>query len=172
MFIDVSLVKKLAGKPLAFKVTADWPPLEYRGETISFSQPVTLEGTAVYTGKVFFVDGAISTKVQRLCGRCLQPVEENLKIPFSEEYVQVAEQDQGDSAAESEKGLGFRGNRLELDAQIQETLLLELPISALCREDCKGLCTICGQDRNVQECDCQSADLDPRLQVLQKLLKS
>ena len=34
----------------------------------------------------------------------------------------------------------------------REVLLLELPMAPLCRDDCRGLCPVCGADRNVEIC--------------------
>jgi uncharacterized protein len=56
----------------------------------------------------------------------------------------------------------------ELDMRqcIWEALLLNLPERLLCSEDCKGICPICGRDKNEDECDCREDGVDPRLEVL------
>ena len=41
-------------------------------------------------------------------------------------------------------------------------MLVSLPLRVLCREDCKGLCTVCGQDLNQRECGCERKPTDPR----------
>ncbi len=46
----------------------------------------------------------------------------------------------------------FDGKTIELDPIVREQVLLALPVSVVCREDCKGLCTVCGQDLNEQDC--------------------
>ena len=56
-----------------------------------------------------------------------------------------------------------------LDPLIEEQLQLELPMKALCRDDCKGLCPQCGADRNAAPCDC-APPLDGRWASLKTIL--
>jgi uncharacterized protein len=46
----------------------------------------------------------------------------------------------------------FNGKVIDLDPIVREQLLLALPVTVVCREDCKGLCTVCGQDLNESDC--------------------
>lgn len=46
----------------------------------------------------------------------------------------------------------FDGKTIDLDPVVREQVLLALPVSVVCREDCKGLCPTCGQDLNEQDC--------------------
>ena len=50
-------------------------------------------------------------------------------------------------------------------------IVLSLPMKHLCKEDCKGICQTCGKDLNDGPCDCNHAQVDPRLEVLAQLLK-
>ena len=43
---------------------------------------------------------------------------------------------------------------LSLDKMVLDLIAMNLPVRFLCREDCKGLCPVCGADRNVQSCSC------------------
>jgi uncharacterized protein len=56
------------------------------------------------------------------------------------------------------------------DLALREQILLSIPISPLCRPDCRGLCSQCGQDLNNGTCDCQQLTGDPRLAALRDLL--
>jgi uncharacterized protein len=58
---------------------------------------------------------------------------------------------------------------LDITRCVWEVLLLSLPERALCSPDCKGLCTICGRDKNEGVCGCRDDDSDPRLAVLRDL---
>lgn len=46
----------------------------------------------------------------------------------------------------------FNGKTIDLDPVVREQVLLALPVSVLCRDDCKGLCSTCGEDLNVKDC--------------------
>jgi uncharacterized protein len=65
-------------------------------------------------------------------------------------------------------------NALELDVtqEIRDIVFLELPIQFLCKSDCKGLCSDCGADLNVEACNCQPEIIDPRWEALLKLKES
>ncbi|MBU0742558.1 DUF177 domain-containing protein [bacterium] len=51
---------------------------------------------------------------------------------------------------------------VDLTPALKEAALLTLPQKMICREDCRGICTHCGADRNVETCDCAQEIIDPR----------
>ncbi|MBO5857065.1 MAG: DUF177 domain-containing protein, partial [Clostridia bacterium] len=53
---------------------------------------------------------------------------------------------------------------------IEEDVNLELPTKFLCDEDCKGICTMCGNNLNIDQCDCKKP-IDPRLEGLLQFLE-
>ena len=61
---------------------------------------------------------------------------------------------------------------LDLDELVAMDILLELPTRILCREDCKGLCNVCGQNLNTGSCNCEDTGLDPRMSVVRDLFKN
>ena len=60
---------------------------------------------------------------------------------------------------------------LDVDTPVLDQLFLEFPMKHLCREDCAGLCPICGKNRNEGTCDCEKKQIDPRFASLRKLLE-
>lgn len=60
---------------------------------------------------------------------------------------------------------------LDLDDLALSDILLALPVKNLCKEDCKGLCPVCGVNRNTETCECLKKQVDPRLEKLGELLK-
>ena len=59
---------------------------------------------------------------------------------------------------------------VEVEDVLVPELLLQVRMTYLCKEDCKGLCPHCGVDRNVQQCSCETRQIDPRLAALAALL--
>ena len=59
---------------------------------------------------------------------------------------------------------------LEFAPLLREYLLLDLPIRPLCRLDCRGICPICGSNRNHNKCHHREETIDPRMEVLKELL--
>ena len=60
-------------------------------------------------------------------------------------------------------------DHVNLREMVLDSLFSQLPVLPLCREDCLGICAICGADRNTSPCDCRQNDLDPRWSVLDVL---
>ncbi|MBI5187527.1 MAG: DUF177 domain-containing protein, partial [Nitrospirae bacterium] len=71
-----------------------------------------------------------------------------------------------------ELDMGFySGEELELLDLIKEQVMLNLPMKPLCSDSCKGICPQCGTDLNEGNCGCSREDIDPRLEVLKRLLE-
>jgi uncharacterized protein len=60
-------------------------------------------------------------------------------------------------------------DRIDLEPLARETVLLELPLAPLCREDCAGLCAECGADRNTVDCGHALVTTDARWSALDQL---
>ncbi len=63
-------------------------------------------------------------------------------------------------------------DRLDLEPLARDAVLLELPLAPLCDEDCRGLCPMCGIDRNQGDCRCRPEVSDPRWAALDALSDS
>ena len=64
----------------------------------------------------------------------------------------------------------FDGKTIDLDPIVREQVLLALPVTVLCREDCKGLCPRCGQDLNEKDCGHSGhKEIDVRLAKLKDI---
>jgi uncharacterized protein len=108
------------------------------------------------SGESATVRGTVSSSVHVECVRCLREFDLAIEAPV----VVLAERSGTSSKQEQrelERGdhmLFHDGRRLDLRETAREALLLELPISPHCREDCPGLCPRCGADRNDGPCAC------------------
>ncbi|NLX09743.1 MAG: DUF177 domain-containing protein [Chloroflexi bacterium] len=107
------------------------------------------------------VQGQVETSVLSECARCLTmtpiPVTFVLEELFAYPPLPEAEYAVEDT--------GF----LDLAPLLREEAILAIPMDALCRPDCAGLCPECGKNLNEGPCDCQPEEIDPRLEALRKL---
>ncbi len=72
--------------------------------------------------------------------------------------------------ADEDLGVSFyKDETLDLGELMREQFYLVLPMKPLCRPDCKGLCPVCGINRNRETCTCQTEWTDPRLDALKRL---
>jgi uncharacterized protein len=63
----------------------------------------------------------------------------------------------------------YQGEGLLLEDALREQVLLALPIKAICRDDCKGLCPHCGRNLNTEQCSCAEPLEDPRWAALKDI---
>ena len=125
------------------------------------------------SGEEFYCQGTVSAEVQVECARCLVPYgyEADGTTDFIATTASLREQYRAE-AVDDEEYVIFDPNELRADITdlVRETLLLELPMKPLCRDDCKGLCTHCGANLNDKPCECESKSIDPRWEGLKGLL--
>ena len=118
-------------------------------------------------GDGFLVSGTVSGPVQLPCDRCAEPFEFLVDVAFGEYEPAQAEAEEGGDESRVRTEGGAR--MLNVGASVWEQLVMALPPKPLCSEECAGLCTQCGCNRNTQDCDCNRDDDDPRLAVLRDL---
>jgi uncharacterized protein len=140
-------------------------------------------------GDKLLLKGDGSLRVLGECRRCLAAVELDVPVHFDLNLVQRppgGEDDEPEKPKEKKPRRGegqktasfeleaadealFDGREIDLDAIVREQILLDLPMDGLCREDCRGLCSVCGQDLNVRECGCERKVVDPRWAALKDI---
>ena len=100
----------------------------------------------------------------RNCDRCGEEFTKHMKMEFSHKLAQTLVDDGNDDYIETPDF------KLELDEIVVTDILLSLPQKNLCKDDCKGLCQICGQNLNKGECSCDKRQIDPRLEILKQFI--
>ncbi len=121
----------------------------------------------IKTGKGKFCVSAKSfVKLRIPCDRCLEPVDTDIDF-IIDESVDMAEASENE---ESEEKDYIDGYNLDVDKLVFSEILLSMPRKILCKEDCKGLCLVCGSNLNIAECGCDRSVLDPRMSVFKDIL--
>jgi len=142
---------------------------------------------------VFRLEGRTSCCIELDCVRCLEPfameLAEELDLLYLPQSANAApaasegsvEEDSVDSLPKlSGRGLEreelavsfYRDERIDLSQMIVEQIVLALPMKPLCEPECRGLCALCGANRNLASCDCSPEETDPRWAPLKTLQKS
>lgn len=132
--------------------------------------PLEYSLTAQPADGVIVVSGELTCDVRAQCSRCLDPIEERMRLPVD---VQLrVEEDPEAEFDEEDEAIPVAGDeRVDLAPILAEELIVQLPYAPVCKEDCKGLCPECGTNRNEQSCGCNTAKIDPRLAALQDWFK-
>jgi len=142
------------------------------GEEVRLVEPAEVRGRVRRKGKEVELRGKLDAKLEAPCARCLQPVEIPISAEFTERFVRAvswAAEEQHELHEDDLNLAVFDGEGIELDDLVREEFLLAVPAAVLCREDCKGLCPICGVDKNLNDCQCESNEVDSRWQKLKEL---
>jgi uncharacterized protein len=118
------------------------------------------------------LNGDFATRVEVACARCLEPILQDVAGAFDLLYrpqgSDAGKEEISVTAAEAEISY-YQGEALLLEDALREQVLLALPLKAICREDCKGLCPHCGKDLNVEPCGCAEGVIDLRWTALKDL---
>jgi uncharacterized protein len=117
-----------------------------------------------------FVTGDLRAAVSQACGRCLEPSPVEVTAPLDVWLIpRPATADSVELAADDLDVDFYDRDEIDLSAVIETETTLALPMKPLCRDGCRGLCPVCGGNRNLVQCSCQQPAPDPRLAALKGL---
>lgn len=97
------------------------------------------------------------------CGRCLDPISSSVEVDLQELFA-YPESHLPDDEAEH-----LVGDLLDLEPTLRDAVVLELPLTPLCSEDCPGLCVTCGARLADGDCGHAAAPTDPRWAALETI---
>ena len=152
-----------AGLELGYEETPqdlglDYPGTRFKGGILTKARFFRLEETVMVSGNVEAV------MVQE-CGRCTKPLTHRVQLPFETVFsprpveLKSSKENKDPDRSVEETGLYFySGETIDLGEFVREQILLSLPMVPLCNTKCRGLCRVCGQDRNITDCGCMEED--------------
>ena len=100
------------------------------------------------------------------CARCLEEFENKITANFN---AIIVDKLNDDYEAEDIEIL-IKDSCIDLEEPIKQVVYLSMPMKALCKTDCKGICPKCGINLNTDKCECNDFVIDPRLEKLKTLL--
>ena len=170
MLVNLSDVLTSEGRQMSMEV-----PLEmtiFKSGMGSFEiaekSPVSFTFTNIEPEKAK-VEGNVKLTFRTNCDRCLTEVPTILDLTF-ERIVTSPEVAAEDEDADD---LSFmEGYQLNVETFVYNEIIGNWPAKVLCKEDCKGLCPVCGQNRNVRDCGCDTFVPDPRMAVIQDIFNA
>jgi uncharacterized protein len=177
MFIEI---QQLEVHPVDFE--QEYPPGEIDlGAEFEQKSPLRTSGRAQLVEEIhgkrerikdIRLNGRLDAIFELSCARCLEPVEHKVVRSFDLLYrplgADAGREELSVTSAEAEVGY-YEGDGLLLEDALREQVLLALPIKAICREDCKGLCPHCGKNLNIEQCSCAEPMEDPRWSALKEI---
>lgn len=114
--------------------------------------------------KRLLIRGDVDLTVSIPCGRCLEEVPTDIRFPIDKELKIENSVVVDEEVEETDYLIGLN---LDIDRLIYGEILVNWPMKVLCREDCKGICKVCGMNLNKGNCSCQKTEPDPRMAAIQ-----
>jgi uncharacterized protein len=124
------------------------------------SPPARLRAVLERVPDGIVVRGRVEGRYTAPCSRCLEPTEREFACAVQELFEPCP--------LEGET-YPLHHDEVDLELPLRDAVLLELPTAPLCDESCRGLCPVCGVNRNESACDCDPNPPDPRWDALREL---
>jgi uncharacterized protein len=156
-------IKEMEVRKIAFAEA--WQPgeIDFSDAGVLQAGPLKAEGVAEllpHSGEEVRVHGKVDTTLETECDRCLGRATFPVAAQFDLFYKPVEADATADEIAidEGEAEMGFYElPGLVLEDILREQLLLQLPMQRICSEGCKGICPVCGANRNESVCGCDAS---------------
>lgn len=148
---------------LPLDLTLDFKTVEFNGDSFIFDDNTVIKGMITYSNPQLILNATATGSFSVNCARCMKECKTQFKFDISEVL--------SNSDNVSEDIIYFSGKEIDISEIAQNAFLSIAPIRVLCNENCLGLCPQCGTDLNIATCNCEDDDIDPRMSVLNNLLK-
>jgi uncharacterized protein len=135
----------------------DLKPEELSDEHLKVLTPINVKGSVKLVNDELIIDIQTKFSAELNCSRCTSKFIDDYRFEFTE-------------ALELKDNQENINEHLDLTELIRDNILINMPTKPMCSQDCKGLCPVCGINKNTNDCNCESEQFDPRLSVLSNLL--
>ena len=144
MLLNIESAKKDSGRAFTarFEEIPSCPEFPISYEIV---KPVVLETEYTYAEGEVLCKGSFTAVIKVMCSRCLKEFEYDAACSFEERFA---------PALSDEVSYTIVEDAISFDKLVLDYIHAELPQSFLCKEDCKGLCPVCGKDLNEADCGC------------------
>jgi DUF177 domain-containing protein len=172
MFLSI---KEMEVRKVRFDETFEPAQIDFQDVEVRQAGPLHVAGSAELlpnTDGEIRIRGDLGVTMESDCDRCLAPAYFPLRAQFDLFYrpMSYIARDEEIEIDEGEAEIGFyEGDGMELEDILREQVLLLLPMQKVCRDDCKGICPVCGRNRNETSCDCKPRAADDRWEALRNI---
>ena len=172
MLVNLSDVLTTEGKNETREISLEMATFSNGTDTYRIKEktPMRFTFTNVGEGKAQ-IKGGGSLVFEAVCDRCLTEVDLPMELVF-DRIVLSPEAFAEDDEAEDDDQVFMDGYQLDVEAFVHDEIIVNWPVKILCKEDCKGVCPVCGQNLNERECGCDTFVPDPRMAAINDIFNS
>ncbi len=149
MLLNIIKAKTEQGKDINFDVEFPLDNDLIEDRNYQFLTPVTVKGTMNYQNDKLDIDAKVNFKLLVVCDNCGESFEKDIQFDLSEKFLEQYE-------SHTEEDYLIKQVCVEIDKPVTDNLLLNIPTKMLCKDDCKGLCAVCGKNKNFSTCNCDA----------------
>ena len=167
MVVDISNVVKSINKRTINEVVIDMTSFQSRLGTFPILKKSPIELSITNSeNKQLMISGTVNMEVGIPCGRCLEEVPTHICFDIEKELVIGNNEIIDEEMDETNYLIGLE---LDVDKLVYAEILVNWPMNVLCKDDCEGICKVCGMNLNKGTCNCQRTELDPRMAAIQDI---
>lgn len=166
------IVSKIPEKGIDIHSSETSESLDISPSDLILDDAVCIDATVRRDGDIFFIDGTIKTVIHLTCSRCGGDFSYPMDTFFHchEEPINRANTEVDLTLKKRDMDIGhYAGEEVELNTLFREQLILAVPMRPLCKPDCLGLCHRCGQNLNINRCDCPPEEVTNPFSAIKKL---
>ena len=131
------------------------------GIDVSLVRSPRIKGSVVNMSGYIEFSAKLNVGYTTECARCLKTLSCEMELDLKYPVAESLENMDNDEYIIPQSGL------INLSELVEENIILNLPLSHLCSEDCRGLCPKCGANLNEKSCSCVKVEKDPRWSALE-----
>lgn len=166
MRINLYDILSVKGKELSVEILLEDRQEVFQGETLDIVCKEPFKVLLKHTEKdIVSVEFDTKVTVNRTCSRCLDKVINDYDLHVRRTIDVVKKEAYADNSFECDEISYIEDCTLDVDMLVLDELFTVLPMNVLCKEDCKGICKVCGINLNKSTCNCDQTVLDPRMAV-------
>lgn len=166
-YLDLRRVRLRPGEELSDSQEVEIAPIELGGQRyVAVPEKVSADLTVTRTTSGMFFRLRLGVRLHGPCFRCLEDAALDQAVDVREYQAEAAHGDEELTSPYVVDG------RLDLSGWGRDSIVLALPDKILCREDCAGLCPVCGRNLNREPHGHEGEESDPRWAALAELRES
>ena len=164
MLIDLSKVLSTDEEICTVDTVIEADTFDVSGKSYPYKKDSKVHITFKNASNKLIIDGKIECTIVMPCDRCLDDVDEHFDIAY---YNEIDMNETGLQTGTDEDYPFIEDKQFCTEQFVYNEILVRLPMKVLCKEDCPGLCPKCGTNLKYGSCNCESAEIDPRMSKFQ-----
>ncbi len=167
-------IDRIPSNGLDFDISVNADEFEIKQDDCFLEKPVAVKGEIKLLKKEVYFKGKAKADLKLICSRCLAPFPFLAETNVSARFIPKPKSDdlemERQMLEEEIDAEFYLHSKVNLTTSVRDAILLTLPMMQLCKKECQGLCSECGQNLNESQCKCgDNAAIDPRFEKLKQL---